>query len=93
MTRNISSNAACLNRPRSIGVVPVNNSYRITPSASTSAPVSTSTGLIAACSDAMYSGFPATVPMAVNTVCSVNCIPEVAFANPKSMTFGTALSS
>ena len=58
-----------------------------------SARVSMSTALNLACSGAMYNGVPKTLPKAVNIVCSVSCNPDVAFARPKSMTFGTGLSS
>ena len=58
-----------------------------------SARVSTSTALKFACSGAMYSGVPRTLPNPVNSVCSVSCKPLVAFASPKSITFGTGLPS
>ena len=41
----------------------------------------------------MYSGVPATLPKAVNRLCSVSRIPLVALARPKSITLGTGLSS
>jgi len=46
-----------------------------------------------ACSGAMYSGEPATVPSRVNSVRSVNCSPPIALARPKSITLGTGLPS
>ena len=58
-----------------------------------SARVSTSSALNRACSGAMYSGVPATLPKAVNRLCSVSRIPLVALARPKSITLGTGLSS
>ena len=88
-----SSKAAFFSVSRVIGVVPVRSSYRITPRAYTSARVSTSKALKLACSGAMYSGVPITLPNAVNSDCSVSCKPVVAFARPKSITFGTGLPS
>ena len=57
-----------------------------------SARVSTSSALNVACSGAMYSGVPATVPKAVKRLCSVSCSPLVALARPKSITLGTGLA-
>jgi hypothetical protein len=45
-----------------------------------------------ACSGDMYCGVPTTPPKPVSMVCSVSGWP-VAFATPKSITFGTGLSS
>ena len=58
-----------------------------------SARVSMSSALKLACSGAMYSGVPATLPKAVNRLCSVSRSPLVALARPKSITLGTGLSS
>ena len=58
-----------------------------------SARVSTSIALNVACSGAMYSGVPATVPKALYRLCSVSCRPLVALARPKSMTLGTGVPS
>src|SRR5262245_39191743 len=57
-----------------------------------SARVSTSRPLISACSGAMYSGVPSICRNSVKTVLSVNW-PPVAFAIPKSITFGTGAPS
>ncbi len=48
---------------------------------------------MAACSGAMYSGVPATVPKAVYRLCSVSGRPRVGVGRPKSITFGTGRSS
>ena len=45
-----------------------------------------------ACSGDMYCGVPTTPPNAVSMVLSVS-VPPVALAMPKSITFGTGLSS
>ena len=53
--------------------------------------VSTASPVSSACSGLMYSGVPIIAPSSVNIVRSVRRC-AVAFATPKSMIFGTALS-
>ena len=90
---NISSNTAFLIVSRVSGVVPVSNSYRMTPNAYTSARVSTSVAWNDACSGAMYIGVPSTVPNPVCRLCSDRAVAPTALASPKSITFGTGFPS
>ena len=57
-----------------------------------SARVSMSSPVNDACSGDIYSSVPSTAPNCVDIDSSVN-LPEVAFATPKSMTFGAGLAS